>query len=218
MPDPLSSAIAGKAADEASKQAKVLAAKLLNRDAAFLQDPSTVASVRDARKTAEYLSLRRFVEDRHERVLLQLGIVWRGYQGDQTRIERERAKVIRAHGLRGLHLAEAMQAGLLALIENELAQIGLSAAALRLEMRAVVDEIDEFVTFIQTESSSTEELSVLMHKARSFYPRVFVVAGSGKAVEVAIEVAREASKRLRDYRVRREQSGQQIAFVFSAVP
>jgi hypothetical protein len=214
LADPLTSAAVGKGLDEATKKGRELAARFRDRNVAFIQDGATISAVREARKTAEYLTLHRFVQERRERVLLSLGIVWRSYQSDQQRMHKERAKVIKAHGLPGLHLAEAMQAGLLKLIESELERMGLPNNTLEEEMRAVVDEVDRFVTFVQTESTVNEELSLVLHKGRSFFPRVFVVAGSGTAVEVASEVAREANKRLPDYDVRRNQRGQQVAFVF----
>jgi hypothetical protein len=212
---PIVSAAAEKGLEETAKQAKAYAIKFLSRNAAFLQDPSTIASLKDARKSPEYLSMGRYVNDRRGRVLLQLGIVWRSYASNKERMERERSKVIPEHGLPGLHLAEAVQGGLLRLIETALMRMGLSQKVFEAEMRAVVDSIDEYVTFIPAESTEAEELSVILHKARTYYPRVFVVAGSGTAKELAVEVSRLAGKKLPMYELARDDQGQQVAFVFT---
>jgi hypothetical protein len=196
-------------------KANELAARFRDRRIAFVQNLDTIQEVKGARRHPEYVMLHRFTRNGDLRVLLALGLVWRTIGGDRPKMERERTLTRRAHGIPGLHLAQAMQSGILLSMHKKLVEIGPRDAVVEGEMRVIIENIDTYVTFIEEGSIGGEEVTLVLHKARTFYPRVFAIAGSGRAREDASTIARDVSKRLeRDYTVERIDDGAKRTYVF----
>lgn len=223
MADPVTPAAAGAAAAAGSAGAKwgsakikELAAKFRNREVAFIENPKIFQATKDARKNAEFARFRRFTSDGSKRVLLQLGIAMRGFQGNSAMVEREARRIIRRHGVSGLHLVEAMQAGLLSTIQDALEKTGMQEEILREEMGLVIENIDRYVAFIQGKDKPEREALVIASQIRSTYPRVFVVAGSGSAGTLAEKIATSVSEYLPDYENQEHTKGHQTVFVFLA--
>lgn len=215
MADPITGAAASEAAKQTVATARELVVRFRERKVAFIQDLKTIQDVKGARRHPEYVLLHRFTRDGDLRVLLALGLVWRAFENDRPRMDRERTLTRRAHGISGLHLAQAMQSGILLNMHKKLVELGPRDAVVESEMRAIIEGIDTYVTFVEEGSIGGEEITLILHKARTFYPRVFAIAGSGRAREDASEVAGQVGKRLEAYyAVETMEDGAKLPYVF----
>lgn len=178
-----------------------LVSRFRNRELSFIQDEHTIDLVKRSRKQAEYSLLRKHAQGTHKRVLIQIGLTLRRLdgEGDHEGVQNLRQKIVRKYQTPGLHLAEAAQSGILSLIHEELLRMDLSDTQLDEEMNDVVESIDHYVEFIKEETEIDPKAAEISGHLTRDYPRVFVVAGIGKAVPIALEVSQMVAKRVDAY-------------------
>lgn len=199
----------------ALEKARQLANQFRQREVAFIEDPDTIKLVTDVRKNPEYLLVQRFTKDSGRRTLLRMGIILRQFEKDPSRIDRERARVLRTHGLAGWHLAQAMEHGILTLLHEALLRLGINEKTLESEMGAILSQVDKYVNFVTAETASDAETTIIAAKVRLVFPLAFAIAGSGNAMSVAGETARGLSKMLIEYVPERHDRGNvKVAFLF----
>lgn len=172
-----------------------------NRQLAFIEDEETIAVVRDSRKGAEFSHFKNYASGSRMRVLLQVGLALRRMdrRGDQEGVQDLREKILHKYQTPGLHLAEAVQSGMLSLIHEELLKMELSENELDEEMQTVFENIDWHVAFIEEASDIDKKANEVQTHINRNYPKVFIVAGSGKAVRIALEIAHQVAREATDY-------------------
>lgn len=87
--------------------------KFRNREVGFVGDMDTVRELEDDRKSSEYRLYQKYIDDRELKILVQMGIRLRKLQDQQERVENLRTKIHHHYGVRGLHIAQFVQNGIL---------------------------------------------------------------------------------------------------------
>lgn len=201
---------------EARAQAQSFLEKFRHGDIAGINDPATVVVVKEARKTREYTLFYKYARPAH-RALIAAGIALRRIEKDQAAVHSLREDLLGSDGPRGLHLAEATQHGILLVIHDFLVRDGIGEKAFSDRCRALLENIDAFVTFVRWESRPDLEMTVILTKIKMNWPFVYVIAGSGKAMDLAAEVAQGVARGLPEYRPTRTPGDQKLSFVFEPV-
>lgn len=197
--DPASAAAAAlKAGPWISEKAAELVRAFRNGKIAFA-GKENIPLIREARKTRESSNLTQFVSGSRERALIQSGIALRQVEDDSGRRKRFRDAIHSEFGSKGLHLAQAIQAGIPLWIQQILMEAGLTTKDYESKMRHVLANIDHYVSFIESTASADAEAQTIHTLIRTNHPEVFVVAGKGYAKGDALEVARRLREKVLDY-------------------
>ncbi len=137
-------------------------------------------------------------------------------EGHSEEVEAWRRRIYRRYGAEALHLAQAVQSGVLVHLKAQLERSGLAEADVDGVLRDVFEDIDRYVRFIQTDDDPDTGANACHAILSAHRPRVFAVAGSGDARDIAGETAKMLTSMVKDYDVSRilEEASATLFFVF----
>lgn len=219
-PDPIRSATEGAtmALLRWSKQEiRSLVQRFKNREIAFVENPSTVAALIEEKKGPEYQLYRHYVKDSKFRILCLMGLTLRKLEGTDG-LETLRNKIYKKHDEEGLHVAQAVQSGILGiLIQERIKDVG-SEINLSRELDAILRGVEQSIEFVQLDDDSkrkAHELAIRIHAQR---PRVLVVAGLGGAKVIAERVVKGILQEVKDYAFRKYEDTARVVLLLVRKP
>lgn len=175
--------------------------RTLDRELLFVSDKRTYQLIRDEEfNEQEFAVLRKYLDDRDARILVASGLVLRDLQNvDQKRLESLREDIRRKYDAWGLHVAQAAQAGFLWHVASRLVGEDLTNQAMTEQFTQFVREIDRHMAFVRkdrTQDGLVREIEIQLSANK---PNIYAVAGRGKAVDIADEVAAQIERERADY-------------------
>jgi hypothetical protein len=154
-----------------------LVEKFRNRKLAFIEDHETIELVRDQRHSTEWQILSPYLADRKLRIVSQIGLTLRKLENDIEKVGRLRTKILRKYGQEGLHIAEAVQNGVLSTfigIDMSLAQ---SPADMTNQIETMLNNVDKFIVFVKPEDNVDKVTREIEIRLMADVPRTLILYG-----------------------------------------
>jgi GMP synthase PP-ATPase subunit len=157
---------------------KWLAQQFKNREIAFIQNPETIAIVKDQKKNSEYEIFKKHVNDKDLCILFQSGLALRRIEKNKANCEQLRNKILSTHNIEGLHIAQFVQNGLFNKYFAILIERGLTSEQNSKEITKFLKNIEITNSFIQKTDNIDKVAATIIARIQSHSPNVYVISGS----------------------------------------
>jgi hypothetical protein len=162
-------------------------------------DSESIDLVREQRRSTEYELLSKYILDKDLRILSQMGLALRKIENDPVRCQELRGKVLKKYGLRGLHIAGAVQ--------NEIIStfIGIDASATRNpidlmnRIQKMLNEVDKYVVFVSPEDSVDVRVRQITSRIDVEVPDTVVLYGPWGARTTVHRITSKLEKTFKEY-------------------
>lgn len=203
--DPIEKIVAGATKgglDWGSSKIREFVERFKNRELVFIEDYETIELVKEIRQKSEWDLFDRYVEEKDQRLLIQMGITLRSLEGDSEKLQNLRSKITKRYGARGLHLAQFVQNQILTKLVNSMVEDGYKKPDIEDNIKKFLDDIDKFTLFIKNEDDVDDTIDTIITRIKANVPNVLILFGSGKASDKVEEVVEKLEEKNIDYRVK----------------
>ncbi len=169
--------------------------KLKNKEIGFIQDEKTIKLVREIYNSGESKFYNTYIKDKELLFLINMGLILRKLEEeDRDRLANLRDKIYRKYDIKGLHIAQFVQNGIL----NR--YIGISIDEMTTldkfqeDILKVLHNIDKYVLFVE----GTDNSSMVIRKVgvmSAYDLPIFIVSGIGSAADIV----KESEDRIKEF-------------------
>ncbi len=181
--------------DWSSENIALLVKKFKEKKLAFIKDPQTIEIVKQEYRSGESKFYQKYVKNKEILFLVRIGLVLRKLENNETKLQNLRDKIFRRYKVRGLHIAEFVQAGILnrylGLIIEDLSFV----EELEKEIEEVLGNIEKHTLFVKYNENPFEIIKKVSNIVDSHTPRILIIFGIKSSIEI-IRKAKEKIKQL----------------------
>jgi hypothetical protein len=170
--------------------------KLWNRDLAFIEDPETIDLVKSQRQSPEWEILSKYVIDKKLRIIVQMGLTLRKLEDDMERVTRVRNSILRVFATEGLHIAEAVQNGVLSAFIGIDSRLTETPADLTNRIEKMLGEVDKYIVFISMDDIVDQKVKEIGTRLDANVPDTLILYGCRAG---AIRKVRSIATKLKRY-------------------
>lgn len=181
--------------------AKRLAKRFRDNRVSFIQDEEVIEVIRQQRNREEYILYRKYINDPDIRIQCIVGLAMRSYEQDARRIKELTDDLFDKYGGQGVHVARAVQIGVLTDLIMELMPEARSREALGGIITRLLGNVDEHFCFVKNTDDVNTRVEDIYVRVTANQPDVFIISGSRAAIGKAEEIAIVANARLADYSI-----------------
>jgi len=214
---PISDAAEGTAKavlDWSSDKIHAFVEKLRNRKLAFICDEATIATVREEYNSGEAKFYETYIEDKDILFQVRMGLALRKLERDKKRLRDLRERIYKKYKIKGLHIAEFVQTGILHRYIGLLIGGMRSLEEFKKDIIEVLVNIEKHVLFVQEASKTADMVQKASNIIDANSPDIFVVSGIGDAAKIADESGKKLEIMQRDYKVERISGEDEVIFFF----
>jgi hypothetical protein len=163
--------------DWSKDQVRGLVARLRDRSLAFIQDRETIELVREQRHSTEWQILSQYVKDKRLRIIAQTGLSLRRLEDDKEKVDRLRTKILKAHGIEGLHIAEAVQNEVLSTFIGIDSPLSASPADMTNQIERLLNNVEKYIVFVGPEDSVDYRVREIATRLMADVPNTLILYG-----------------------------------------
>ncbi len=177
-------------------------AKFKRRKLAFIGNLETIEIARAARKSSDWDQIKDYLDDKHLRVLFQVGLALRKLEKRQDRVEALRTDIIFSeHGPKGLHIAQMVQNGIPTRYLTTLLEKGFSKPRIKSEIKSLFENVERILTFVK-EADRLELLTRrVVTRIHANSPETYIISSSGGARRRGDELKESVMREIEGYDV-----------------
>lgn len=191
-----------------------LVQKLKDKKLAFIEEKKTIDVVKEQYNSAESHFYKKYIKDKELLFLVRMGLTLRKLEYDEERVRNLRDKILRKYNLKGLHIAEFVQNGVLNRYIGILLEKLTVGDDLEKNIAEVLNNIDQHAIFIQGASRVGEIVRKSINITDSHSPSIFVIAGVKSAVKILQDSLEQLKNVLEEYELERFASGDKEILFF----
>jgi hypothetical protein len=163
--------------DWTKDQIRGFVAKLRDRSLAFIEDRETIELVREQRHSTEWQILSQYVKDKRLRIVAQTGLSLRKLEDDKEKVDRLRIKILKAHGIEGLHIAEAVQNEVLTTFIGIDSPLSVSPADMTNQIERLLINVEKYIVFVGPEDSVDYRVREIETRLMADVPNTLILYG-----------------------------------------
>jgi len=180
---------------------KKFARQFKDRKIAFVQNPKTIETAKEQKKTSEYDFFENYVADGDLRILFQMGLTLRKVEKNKHHCNQLRQRIVNRYGAEGLHIAQFVQNGLFSKYFATLMERGLTVEQTCYEIKKFFDNIEITVSYIQNEDSVQKEAAAIITRIQGHSPNIYIISGSKSATQKCRQVKSKVMAGISGYTV-----------------
>lgn len=138
----------------------------------------------------------------------------RRIEGDEERVHNLRGKILNKYKVRGLHVAEFVQNGILNRYVGILIDELSSIKDLEKEIREVLENIEKHAIFVKGTDRAGQVIKKSVSIVNAHSPFIFVVSGIKSASEIVKNCVEKLKDALNDYLLERVSGGEKEILFF----
>ena len=198
---------------------KRVASKFKDKQLAFIQDEETIKRVKEQYKSGELAIYKEYIQDKEILLLLQMGLTLRGLEkgGELERRKSLREKIFNKYKVKGLHIAQFAENGILNRYIGILIDGITSIEKFKEEIMEILKNIEKYVLFVKADNSERFILDSCLRITTSNLSMIFIVSGMGSAVEIIKSVEMKLVALLRDYELEKMSKGDNENLFFKRI-
>ncbi|ATZ61733.2 MAG: hypothetical protein BME93_01870 [Methanosarcinales archaeon Met12] len=188
--------------DWSKEQVRQLISKLRDKELAFIQDKKTIKRVKELYRSGELAIYKEYIKDEKMLFLLKMGLTLRSLEkgNEEERRGKLRTKIFNKYEIKGLHIAQFVENGILNRYIGILMEDIDSVDKFKKDIRNILENIEKHVLFVEridTERGIIKQTVTMVHSHR---PMIFVVSG----ISSAANIVRNCEGRLKELLVNYE--------------
>lgn len=198
---------------------KRLASEFRDKKLAFIQDERTIKRVKEQYKSGELAIYKEYISNKEVLFLLQMGLTLRALEmeGEEDRRKRLRGKIFQKYEVKGLHIAQFVENGVLNKYIGILIDNIVSIEKFKEDIIKVLQDIDKYVLFVQEKDSDREIIKRTLTIISSHSPMIFILSGIGSAAGVVRLCEPRLIEMLKDYELEKISSSQKENLFFKRI-
>ena len=169
-----------------TEQIKNLASKFRDRKLVFIQDEKTIKLVKEQYVSGELSFYREYIDDKEMLFLLKLGLTLRGLEkgNEEERRQNLRTKIFNKYNVRGLHITQFVENGILNRYIGILIDDIVSLEKFKKDIMEVLKNIEKHVLFVKNTDKERDVIKQTTTIINSNLSMIFVVSGIASAAKI----------------------------------
>ena len=198
------------------EQIKSFAFKLKEKELAFIQDRKTIEIVKEQYHSGELAIYKEYVKNDEMLLLLKMGLTLRRLdkEEDIDRKKNLRDKISPKYGVKGLHIAQFVENGILNRYIGILIENIVSIEKFKQDIKNILENIEKYVLFVKKDDTERHVLNQSNIIITSHPSTIFIVSGISNAAKVIRNCEDRLKKLLKDYELEKISSGEKESLFF----
>lgn len=198
---------------------KGMATKLRDGKLAFIQDQKTIQIVKEQYRSGELAIYKEYVKDRDMIFLLKMGLTLRmlDKEKEESRRQKLRGKLLERYKVKGLHIAQFVQNGLLNRYIGILIENISSAEEFKKDLMNILENIEKHVLFVRNDDLERNVIQSSISIVSVHSPTIFIVSGIFSAAEIVRKCEIKLVELLNDYELEKISSGYKENLFFKRI-
>lgn len=146
-----------------------------------------------------------------------MGLTLRKLEDDEERLRNLRDKIFQKHKVKGLHIAEFIQNGILNRYIGILLEEISSIEDLEKNIDEILKNIEEHIIFVQGTSKEAEIIRKANTIVDSCSPYIFIIAGFKSAAKIVVKITGSIKIILKDYEFEKFSTGKKEILFFKRI-
>lgn len=167
----------------------------------FIQDEKTIKTVKEQYRSGELSFYREYISDKDILFLVQMGLTLRKLEqeNESDRKKNLRTKIFHKYEIKGLHVAQFVENGILnryiGILIDDISSIG----KFKSDIMNILINIEKHVQFVRTTDKEREVIRVTLNIVSTNSPSIFIVSGILSAAEIVRNCETRLANALTDY-------------------
>ena len=180
---------------------KNLARRFKEKEVSFINDKDTLELAKDDYNSGELQVYRHYIDDKKQLMILRMGLVLRRLEkeGARERKQRLREDIMKKFEVRGLHVAQFVENGVLNRYIGILLDDIDSIDNFKKRINDIVNNIEKYVIFVKSTDSERLILDSALRITTSNLSMIFIISGMGSATELIHKTEQRLIALLKDY-------------------
>lgn len=175
--------------------------KFKNKEIAFIEDPETISIVKKQRKSSEWKILDNILKDKKLRILANMGLTLKDLEKDPIATQELRNTIHRRYGAEGLHIAEAIQNGIISIFIGIETPITHVPADLTRKVENLLNNVEKYIVFIGPDDNVDFRLRQIQTRLLADVPDTLILFGAYKAKRHVKDMAIKIGNDFEDYEI-----------------
>lgn len=189
---------------------KKVASKFKDKQLAFIQDEKTIKRVKEQYRSGELSFYKEYIEDKEMLFLLKMGLTLRSLDkdGEEERRQSLRNKIFDKYEVRGLHICQFVENGILNRYIGILIDDIISLEDFKKDIMTILENIEKHILFVQ--KFDTDEI-IIKKTTTSIIansPMIFIISGISSAARLIINCEERLKELLSSYSIKKISEGE----------
>jgi len=152
----------------------------------FISDKENIEIAKEQYNSGELQIYKAYIEDKAKLMVLRMGLVLRRLEnkGEKERKQRLREDIMKKYEIKGLHVAQFVENGILnRYIGILLDDIG-SIEKFKERINEIIDNIEKYVIFVKGTDNDRLVLETCLKITTTNLSMIFIVSGIGSAAQI----------------------------------
>jgi hypothetical protein len=181
------------------EQAMLWIKKFRDKKLAFIGEEKIIQTAKEQYQSGESKFYHHYIKDKQLLFLVGMGLTLRKIENDPEKRQNFRSKILRKFDIKGLHIAEFVENGILNRYIGVLLELIDSIEDLKTQIEEVLANIEKHSLFIQTFEKVEDIIRKSIHLTDSHKPKIFVISGEGPCATILRENIPAITESLKDY-------------------
>src|SRR3989344_5051199 len=188
---------------------KKLASKFRDKKLAFIQDEKTIKRVKEQYNSGELSFYKEYIEDKEMLFLLKMGLTLRSLERDKEEERKQdlRTKIFNKYNVKGLHIAQFVENGILNRYIGILIDDIVSIDKFKKDIINILENIEKHVLFVKSNDKERNLIKQVMTITSSNLSMIFIISGISYAAEIIRSCENRLKELLIDYELEKISSG-----------
>ncbi|MBS3090453.1 hypothetical protein J4433_01650 [Candidatus Pacearchaeota archaeon] len=198
---------------------KKLASKFKDRKLAFIQDEKTIKIVKEQYRSGELSFYKEYIEDSEMLFLLKMGLTLRSLEKEKEE-ERKmnlRNKIFNKYKVKGLHIAQFVENGILNRYIGILIDDIISIEKFKKDIINILENIEKHVLFVKKDDKERDVIKQTTTIISSHLSMIFIVSGISSAAKIVRNCEDRLKELLTDYILEKISSGEKENLFFKRI-
>ncbi|MBU0628645.1 MAG: hypothetical protein KKC75_05615 [Nanoarchaeota archaeon] len=198
---------------------KKLATKFRDRKLGFIQDQKTIERVKEQYRSDELAFYKEYIKDKEILFLLKMGLTLRSLEKEKEEDRRKilRGKIFNKYQIKGLHIAQFVENGILSRYIGILIGDISSIEKFKEDIMNVLENIEKHVLFVRTKDTERDIIKQSFSITTANIPMIFIISGIASAAEIVKKCEIKLKELLKDYDLEKISSSQKETLVFKRI-
>ena len=198
---------------------KKLASKFRDKKLAFIQDEKTIKRVKEQYNSGELSFYKEYIEDKEMLFLLKMGLTLRSLERDKEEERKQdlRTKIFNKYNVKGLHIAQFVENGILNRYIGILIDDIVSIDKFKKDIINILENIEKHVLFVKSNDKERNLIKQVMTITSSNLSMIFIISGISYAAEIIRSCENRLKELLIDYELEKISSGEKENLFFKRI-